>query len=112
MTEHQKVIEQALTRLYQRIQLPSAADKIHYNAALKAVRSLPEARRQPPVTARPQESTEKITDLTVPQVQAAVESGKLSAEVALLAEKASEFPRKTLLNWLEAQIEVIERDAQ
>lgn len=105
MTEHQKVIEQALTRLYQRIQLPSASDKIHYRAALKAVKALeapqkPSAAQQRPAT--PNTPPNPLEGATVAQVQALVEQGKVTAAKALAYENGAEFPRKTLIGWLES----------
>lgn len=108
MQEHLKVIEQALTRLYQRIDAPTATDKVHFTAATKAAadlrrRSTPEPLPEPP--SGPPSGPLDVTQLKVAEVQAAVERGEVSAADALAAERASEFGRKTLIAWLEDRLE-------
>lgn len=108
MQEHLKVIEQALTRLYQRVDAPTATDKVHFTAATKAVadlrrRSTPEPLPEPPSGPLPEPLD--VTQLKVAEVQAAVERGEVSAADALAAERASEFGRKTLIAWLEDRLE-------
>lgn len=112
MQEHLKVIEQALTRLYQRIDAPTATDKVHFTAATKAVadlrrrstpKPLPEPLPEP--LSEPLPEPLDVTQLKVAEVQAAVERGEVSAADALAAERASEFGRKTLIAWLEDRLE-------
>lgn len=108
MQEHLKVIEQALTRLYQRIDAPTATDKVHFTAATKAVadlrrRSTPKPLPEP--RPEPLPGPLDVTQLKVAEVQAAVERGEVSAADALAAERASEFGRKTLIAWLEDRLE-------
>lgn len=108
MQEHLKVIEQALTRLYQRVDAPTATDKVHFTAATKAVadlrrRSTPKPLSEPPSGPLPEPLD--VTQLKVAEVQAAVERGEVSAADALAAERASEFGRKTLIAWLEDRLE-------
>lgn len=99
MSEHQKVIEQALTRLYQRIQQPSAVDKIHYNAALKAARNLRHKGNEK--VAGPATNPSPLEGATIAEVQALVEQDKVDVQRALEHERTADFPRKTLIAWLE-----------
>lgn len=112
MQEHLKVIEQALTRLYQRVDAPTATDKVHFTAATKAVadlrrRSTPGPLPEPLDVTVAQEGAgvKPVDGLTVAQVQAAVESGAIAAADALRRERESGFPRKTLIAWLEDRLE-------
>jgi len=104
MQEHLKVIEQALTRLYQRVDAPTATDKVHFTAATKAVADL-RRRSTPKPPSEPPSGPLDVTQLKVAEVQAAVERGEVSAADALAAERASEFGRKTLIAWLEDRLE-------
>lgn|SRR5690606_29202851 len=104
MQEHLKVIEQALTRLYQRIDAPTATDKVHFTAATKAAADL-RRRSTPEPLPEPLPGPLDVTQLKVAEVQAAVERGEVSAADALAAERASEFGRKTLIAWLEDRLE-------
>lgn len=108
MTETQKVIKQALTRLYQRIDLPTATDNIHYRAALAAVGSLERSQKASKAQEAPAPTETPANPLegaTVAAVQALVEQGKVSAQEALDYEEGTPFPRKTLLTWLESYSE-------
>lgn len=104
MQEHLKVIEQALTRLYQRIDAPTATDKVHFTAATKAAADLRRRSTPEPLPETPSGPLD-VTQLKVAEVQAAVERGEVSAADALAAERASEFGRKTLIAWLEDRLE-------
>ena len=108
MKEHLQVIEQALTRLYRRIDQPTATDSMHHRVAMKAVRSLRGGQEAPTKAEATQTPANPVTGATVAQVQALVEQGKLSAQDALAFERQSDFPRKTLIGWLEQY----EEDAQ
>lgn len=101
MKEHLQVIEQALNRLYKRIHQPTATDSMHHRVALKAVRSLRGGQEAPQKAEAPQAPANPVTSATVAQVQALVEQGKLTAADALAFEREGDFPRKTLISWLE-----------
>lgn len=108
MSEKQKVIQQALKRLYQRIDMPTASDKIHFRAAMAAAGAKEEAPGAPERPAKPQREQEAaqapehpLKGATVAQVQALVESGEVTASEALDHEQSAEFPRKTLMAWLQ-----------
>lgn len=105
MSEHHKVIKQALTRLYQRIDLPTATDRIHYRTALKAVDDLDAPKSKAKAEEKPEEPKHPLEGANVATVQALVEQGKVSAAEALEYEQRSDFPRKTLVAWLEAALE-------
>ena len=95
MNEHVKVIDETLTRLYQRIETPSGSDALRLRVARKALAHLADAEEEP--------SALDLTGMNVAQVQAAVEAGRISARDALTQE-TNGAKRKTLAAWLDERI--------
>lgn len=99
MNQDRQAIETALTRLYQRINMPTATDAAALRIARKIVNKyIPDSGAETevePVPAHPLEG------LSQREVRELVEAGEFDAQAALDYELAQESPRKTITPWLE-----------
>jgi len=112
MSEHEKVVRDTLTRLYQRIDGPTAVDAAAYRIALTAVGELVKgdkaaARRlkpTPDADPKPQVGEEYYETLSAKAVVEAVDDGLITAAEALELENAGK-QRVKLTAWLKEQVE-------
>lgn len=98
MNKHEQAATTALNRLYQRLgQLgtPLASDAATLRVGLKAVKEMASGAPAAP----------EPVSLSIAQVKQAIDEGKMTLQEALKAEQASDAPRKTLLAWLEEELE-------